>query len=101
MNKKPAFELKKNLVAIVNSSVGSRMFRKCNFKIKGKSIEVLDDGDLACAFYVSTILKIFSLIKDLHTTVNGTEKDMVESGWKKIQRPKIGCVIIYAPKKWS
>ena len=101
MKKKPVFELKKTLVSTVNGSVGSKMFRKCHFNIRNKSTEVLDNGDLACAFYVSTILIMFSLIKELHTTVLALEKDMIDSGWKRIENPRVGSVIIYGPKTYE
>jgi hypothetical protein len=95
---KPIFLLRKTYLSVIQGSVGSKMFRECHFKIGSRNIEVLENGNLACAFYVSSILKIFDLLNELHTTVNATEEDLLRSGWQDIERPRVGCVIIYAPK---
>lgn len=85
-------------LAMIKNSVEARIFRNAYFKIHGKKEDVLRDGDLSCAYFVSIILLIFKLIGDAHTTVIGTEKDMVEFGWQKIKKPKIGSVLIWQSK---
>ncbi len=98
---KPIFLLRPTYLAAIKGSVDARMFRESHFKIRGKDIEVLEHGNLACAFYVSSLLKIFDLISELHTTVNAVEKDLLTSGWKDIPTPRIGCVVIYSLKVTS
>lgn len=98
MRAKPSFLLKKNLLFIAKSAIGTKMFRKLYFSIGGKKIDVLRDGDLSCAFFVSSLLKILGLIGEIHTTVSETEKDMVRHGWRTIKKPEPTAVIIYAPK---
>lgn len=86
-------------LAMIEGSVGSNMFRKSFFSIDGQSIDVLEDGDLACANYVSAILYLFDLIQERHTTVNGTIEDLELSGWHKIDSPKKGAIILWGFKK--
>lgn len=83
---------------MIRNSVDARIFRNAYFKIKGKKIDILRSGDLSCAFFVSTILVIFKLISEIHTTVLGVEKDIEKFGWYKIKKPKIGSVLIWQSK---
>jgi hypothetical protein len=39
-------------------------------------------------------LYLLKLIKDFHTTVQGTIKDMEESDWYKIEKPKKEAVVL-------
>lgn len=82
-------------IAVIRNSVGSKMFRNFYVKINGKKKDIMRNGDLSCAFFVSSILVLFKLIKDGHGTVNLTAEDMKKSGWKIIKKPKIGSVIIW------
>ena len=105
MNKKKSGEQKlkplvlKNLLAVAGASASSRMFQRLYFKKGGKTVDILRNGDLSCAFFVSSILKMFSLIKNIHATVNGTLTDMKASGWKAISKPKAGAVIVWKPQE--
>lgn len=80
---------------VIKNSMGSKMFRNSYAKINGKKVDVLKDGDVSCAFYVSSILMMFKLISGIHATVDGTVKDLEKSGWKKITEPKIGCILVW------
>lgn len=77
------------------------MFRRAFYKIGGKKMDVLQDGNLSCAVYVSSILKLFDLIPETHTTVKWTVEDMKKAGWKKIATPKTGAVIVWGPKTFK
>ncbi len=98
--KKPDPLLLDNYLLVAQSSVGTRMFRKLHYRIGGQRVEVLRDGDLSCAFFVSAALKIFGLIGELHTTVAATVTDLRGRGWKLIPRPRKGAIIVWAPKKF-
>jgi hypothetical protein len=37
------------------------------------------------------------LIQEPHATVDGTERGLRASGWKRISKPRIGAVIIWEP----
>ena len=82
-------------IAVIKNSVGSKMFRNFYAKVDGKKTDIMKNGDLSCAWFVSSLLYLFKLIKDAHATVNGTIKDLQQSGWKKIKKPKIGNVIVW------
>ena len=84
--------------ARINGSVGSKEYRKCFFLIDGKPLDVLFNGDVACAFYVSSILFSLGLIGEIHTKVKTTRADMMASGWYEIPEPREGAVIEWGCK---
>ncbi|MEK7515867.1 MAG: hypothetical protein AAB555_03010, partial [Patescibacteria group bacterium] len=65
---------KESYLAIIHNSVGANLFRNLYALVNGKRADIMRDGDLSCAFFVSFILLGFSFIKSLHGTVNGTVK---------------------------
>ncbi len=105
MDKKPRFLLLKNYLTVARASAGSNLFRKLYYEVgaasSGRHIEVLRDGNLSCAVFVSFVLKIFSLIPEIHTTVQETENDLRRAGWGRIKKPRLGAVIVYAPQTVS
>lgn len=92
-------DLQKSYLAMIKNSVGSKMFRNRYFFMQGKSKDILENGSLSCAFYVSSILYLNGLITAIHCTVDGTVKDMQKSGWRKIKRPAIGSVLVWDKDK--
>lgn len=82
-------------IAIIKNSVGSKMFRNSYAKINGKKTDILQNGMLSCAFFVSSTLFLFKLIKEIHGTVDGTVRDLEQSDWQKIAKPKIGSIIVW------
>lgn len=92
---KPVLELLPSYVAAIENSVGTNLFRNLYYRIDGKVIDVLDDGDLSCAVFVSSILDMFKLISARHATVKSTIADMQRSGWVEIEEPLKGAVILW------
>jgi hypothetical protein len=90
---------KKTLIKLLKNSIGTNFFKNNYFFDSGKSKDILKNGRLSCAFYVSTILKILNLIKDIHLTVNSTIKDMEENGWYKVKNPKKGSIVVWEKKE--
>ncbi len=86
-----------NYLAVIHGAPGSRMFRKFYALVDGKKKEISENGNLSCGWFVAFILKYFDLIRGPHMTVDGTLRDMEASGWKKIAKPKIGCIIVWSP----
>lgn len=82
-------------LAAIHGSIGANTWRKAYAKIDGIKTEITLDGILSCAYFVSSILRMFDLIGSVHMTVEKTEKDMQESGWVKINKPKPGAVIFW------
>lgn len=89
---------KDTYLAIINNACGARLWSNNYGLINGKKIDLVENGNLSCAFFVSSILKIFDLINSLHLTVLGTEKDLIKNNWKRIKVSKKmppGTVIIW------
>ncbi len=86
-------------LAQIRGSVGTNQYRKL-FITKPEGIhDVIDDGDLACAYYVSAILTLFDLIQGgVHTTVTQTIVDLEASGWYKSRKLQVGSVVVWKPK---
>lgn len=99
MPKKPKLEIFRSYIKTIENSVGSNLFRNLYYRIKGKVIDVLNDGDLSCAIYVTTILYLFNLIKERHTTVTSTIDDIKKSGWYEIKKPRKGALILWDYRK--
>lgn len=82
-------------LSVIKNSVGSKMFRNFYAKVNGKRTDIMKNGELSCAFYVSSILALFEFIKEVHGTVASTVKDLKQSGWREIKRPKIGSILVW------
>ncbi|MDE2498580.1 MAG: hypothetical protein KGL56_00185 [Alphaproteobacteria bacterium] len=96
---KPRLDIRNSYLAMVENSEGSRMFRNRFYIIDGQSLDVLEDGDLSCAEYVSSVLYLFGLIAGIHTTVVGCVEDMLSHGWQAIPEPRQGAIIHWDFKK--
>jgi len=90
--------IKDNLLALAGTSSGSPMFQTLYCRVKSKKTDILKNGQLSCAFFVTAVLKIFSLIKNIHPTVHRAERDMNSMGWQEIKKLKSGSVIIWQEK---
>ena len=88
------------IVAIKNS-VGTKMFRNYYALVDREQHDIMKNGDLSCAFYVSSVLRIFDLINEVHRTVDGAVSDMKKSRWRKIKKPKIGAVLVWEKKDFG
>jgi len=84
-------------LAMILGSVGSHQYRQL-FVCTVKGIrDVMRDGDLACAYFVSSILTLCGLIAEgVHTTIDETVRDMESYGWEKIPGPRVGSVVVWA-----
>ncbi|HLB32488.1 MAG TPA: hypothetical protein VJL27_02955 [Patescibacteria group bacterium] len=82
-------------LAVIRNSAGSKLFRNFYAKVDGKKADIMRNGELSCAFYVSSVLVLFKFIIGVHGTVDSTIKDLKDSGWKEIKKPKIGSVLIW------
>jgi len=82
-------------LAVIKNSVGSKLFRNFYAIVNGRRTDIMRKGELSCAFYVSSVLVLFKFIKTIHGTVDATVKDLKESGWKIIRKPKIGSILVW------
>ena len=86
-------------LAMLAGSPGTRMFRQMFADVDGEERDILHDGELSCAFFVSSVLYHFNLIKHLHATVGGTLKDMKENGWRagSVEKAPKGAILVWEP----
>lgn len=101
-NKKKSLFLKTYLAMIANS-VETKMFRNFFMEIDGEEKDILENGRLSCAVYVSAILILHGLIqgppRGPHAILKSLVKNMEDSGWQKIKKPRPGAVLIWEPMK--
>ncbi len=87
--------------ALLKKSVGTTLFQTAYARVNGRRRDVIGRGRLACAFYVSGILRLVGLIHEVHATVTGTVKDMARSGWRRTRHARPGDVIVWEPVRRS
>lgn len=87
--------VKETYLAMIENSIDSSMFKTFYAQVNGKKSDIMRNGNLSCALYVSAVLKLFDLIKKVHGTVKGTVHDMEKHGWKKVKLPQKGDVIVW------
>lgn len=93
--KKPTILIKKNLFLLLNASQKSKLFQHVLVEKSGKEFDILKNGKLSCAFFVSFILHHLKLIQEPHATVSGTVRDLEASGWQQVKDAQPGCVIVW------
>lgn len=89
---------RESLLQAVKNSVGSRLFRNVYILSGQRKIDILKNGELSCAYFVSSILKLFDLIAAPHATVKGTLADMLKSGWRPTKKLSPGNVLLWEQK---
>lgn len=85
-------------LAVIKNSVGAKIWQNSWARQGGKKFDLVKGGELSCAFFVSSILKLFNLITDVHVTVSGTIGDLEKSGWQKTKKLKPGAVLVWEAK---
>jgi hypothetical protein len=85
---------KKNFLMVIRNSAGTNMFRNFYYKNLG---DVLKNGDLSCAFFVSTILLMFNFVDKISFRVVDTVADIQQKGWYKITKLRKGCIVVWNP----
>ena len=97
-NKKIIPLFKDTYLATIKNSVGVKTWRNFYARVNSRKMDIVKNGDLSCAFFVSSILVIFGLLERIHGTVVGTVSDLKKSGWKKNKDLKPGAVIVWKEK---
>lgn len=92
--------MRENYLRAIENSVGTKLFR--NFFIKdersGEKEDILKDGARSCAAHTSSVLYLYGLVSSPHATVLGLLKDLEANGWKKIENPSVGDILIWEKK---
>ena len=89
---------KKSYFEMIERSIGSPLFRNLYACVGDTEKDILENGNVSCAYYVSCILLIFKLIRAPHAMVEGTLRDMLSYGWYKSDAIQKGCVISWEDK---
>ena len=84
---------------MLENSVGTKLFQNFYVYQGKKRLDATEEGRLSCAFFVSFILNNFGLLKNSHLTIQSTLKDMKNSGWFKIKKPRKGAVLVWEERK--
>jgi hypothetical protein len=87
--------VRETYMTVIKNSLGTKLFKNFYAFVDGTKMDIMNDGRLSCAWFVSSILTLFSLIKNPHGTVTGTIKDIEESGWERVDTPNIGCLLVW------
>ena len=85
-----------NYLEAIRKSVDSKFFQTTLAEIDGEKKDITNHGQYSCASHVSGILILFTefgLLKARHVGLSGLIKDMEESGWYKIDKPRIGSIL--------
>ena len=97
----PKIILYNSYIQAIRNSVGSNLFRNLYMLIGKKEVDVLENGNLSCAVFVSSILYFFKLLPDLHATVSSTVADLEKSGWISVKRLRPGTVLVWEAQKFG
>ena len=89
-----------NYLQVIKASQGSKMFQRFYVLNNNKKRDILKNGQLSCARYVSSILKLFDLISETHATVDGTIKDMLENNWQPTKKLIPGNVLVWEEQRY-
>lgn len=93
-----AFRNKRSLAALIENSLGCPLWRNFYYS-EGDAME---NGDLSCAFYVSTLLLMMKATPQIHGTVKHLSADMLTYGWYEIEvseEYQFGDILIWEPAK--
>ena len=91
----------KTYLAMIENSAGTRMFRNVYASVDGEEQEILRDGELACAYFVSGVLRMFDLCNEMHVTVRRLLRDMESSGWIQRKDPPPGAVVYWKERTYD
>ena len=101
---------KKNYLTMIENSVKGQnwMFRNFYVEENRQEKDVLENGGLSCAVFVSSILYLANStlefsgkskwISFTHANVPSTEKDMLKNGWQEVKDLKPGAVLVWESK---
>jgi len=81
--------LQQSYLTMIKNSVWTRMFRNNIFELDWKKIDILKNWSNSCAYFVSSVLKIFNFIGNIHTTVDWTIADILTHWWKEYKWKEI------------
>ena len=90
----------KTYIKMIENSAGTRMFNSAFVRDKETSeeLDILNDGEYSCAFFVSGLLTLFGVMDRPHATVKTLVKKLEEAeDWQEVSSNelKAGDVIVW------
>lgn len=87
----------KNLLTAIEASIGSQLFRHLYVRDEaGAELDVLEEGELSCAYFVSSLLALAGRMDRPHATVASTVRYFEQSpSWQKTEAPTPGDIICW------
>lgn len=85
----------KSLLINLRNSLGVKTYRSFYVKNKTRTFDVLDNGRLSCAAYVSSMLFMIDALKHPRPTVVSLIKEMRKNNWYEIKKVKQGAVLVW------
>ena len=87
-------------IKAIQDSVNSKDYKNFFICRTNEKVDVLKNGQLSCAFFVSSILKRFNLIDHAYCTVQTTIKKL-KAQWREIDLKdiQVGDIILWDKKK--
>ncbi len=88
---------------MIQNSLGTKMFRNVYVDDGQGSKDILNNGELSCAVYVSAVLLLNALIERPHATVSSLERTMKQKGWQTVpeNQVKAGDIIVWEHATFS
>lgn len=97
--------LHRRLMVLLLNSLGTNQYRAYYLEQDGEAVDVTQDGELSCAFFVSAILRMATLpdepplIESVCLNNEALIEQLVVAGWEEVDLntspPKPGMVVIY------
>jgi hypothetical protein len=90
-------QIYKSYIKAIENSIDSKIFNSLYVKnlTTNEIYDVMDDGDLSCAYFVSGLLSLFNLIDKPHATVTTVIKKLKETGWQQVADHREGDVVVW------
>lgn len=97
---------KESLVKALENSVGSRLFNSLlvRFSDSEQVKDILNDGELSCAYFVSSLLVMHGLLGETHTTVANLRQVLTENPkWQEVPLESVeaGDVVFYKKRTFA
>ena len=90
---------------MIENSIGTRLFNSVivSYRDSDTVVDVLNDGEYSCAFFVSSVLTLVQFLDRPHTTVKTVRLKLEERGWSKIPaaEAELGDVIFWEKVKFD
>lgn len=83
----------------IENSVGTKIFQNAFILIDGDKIDLMKNGDVSCAYFVSGILTLFGYLEKPLGTVKSTRAVLKNKGWKTVDELVPGCIIVWEERK--